>query len=58
MNMPHQKIIATFWAFEHAKTDKILRGGNFLKIEYEQLSNYAFPKVIDIYLKEKVLTLF
>ncbi len=56
--LTHQKIIATFWVFEHAKTDKILRGGNFLKIANEQLSNYAFPKVIDIYLKEKVLTLF
>lgn len=56
--LTHQKIIAIFWVFEHSKTDKILRGGNFIKIEYEQLCNYAFPKVIDIYLKEKVLTLF
>ena len=64
--LTHQKIVATFWLFEHAKTDKILiadpdtigRGGNFLKIIQQDLKHYAFPKVIDIYLKEKVLTLF
>ncbi len=56
--LTHQKIVATFWVFEDLQTDKILRGGNFIKIEYQQLNNYAFPKIIDIYLKEKVLTLF
>jgi A/G-specific adenine glycosylase len=58
--LTHQKIIATFWEFEiqMSKTDILLRGGDFQKIERRNLKNFAFPKTIDIYLKEKVLTLF
>lgn len=56
--LTHQKIVATFWEFESSKTAFILRGGDFLKIERQNLTDYAFPKTIDIYLKEKVLTLF
>ncbi len=56
--LTHQKIVAIFWEFESSKTAFILRGGNFLKIERQNLKDYAFPKTIDIYLKEKVLTLF
>ena len=53
--LTHQKVIGTFWEF---KTAEILRGGDFLKIERKNLNSFAFPKIIDIYLKEKVLTLF
>ncbi len=58
--LTHQKIIATFWEYEvqKSKTVTILRGGNFQKVERKNLKDYAFPKIIDIYLKEKVLTLF
>lgn len=58
--LTHQKIIATFWEYEvpKSKTGVLLRGGDFLKIDRQNLTDYAFPKTIDIYLKEKVLTLF
>lgn len=58
--LTHQKIIAIFWEYEvlTSKTDGLLRGEDFLKIDRQNLTEYAFPKTIDIYLKEKVLTLF
>jgi A/G-specific adenine glycosylase len=58
--LTHQKIIATFWEYEIPKseTQNILRGPGFQKIKRTDLSNFAFPKLFDIYLKEKVLTLF
>ncbi|MBL7818788.1 MAG: A/G-specific adenine glycosylase [Saprospiraceae bacterium] len=55
--LTHQKIVAVFWEFSTSQAD-ILRGEVFQKIRREDLKNFAFPKIIDIYLKEKVLTLF
>ena len=56
--LTHQKIVGIFWEFEMPKSKGILRGGDFQKIERKNLKDFAFPKIIDIYLKEKVLTLF
>ncbi len=64
--LTHQKIVATFWEFESSKKSVILiedpnffgRAGDFQKMKRKDLAHYAFPKIIDIYLKEKVLTLF
>ena len=58
--LTHQKIIATFWEFEVPPSKIIVleSGSDFQKIERKKLENFALPKTIDIYLKEKVLTLF
>ncbi len=58
--LTHQKIIATFWEYEvhKSKTGDLQRRGDFQKVERKNLKDYALPKIIDIYLKEKVLTLF
>ena len=55
--LTHQKIIATFWEFEVPPSKIILleSGSDFQKIERKKLENFALPKTIDIYLKEKVL---
>ncbi len=54
--LTHQKIIARFWEFETTK--QLDLGDDFQKIKRENLSDFATPKIIVIYLKEKVLTLF
>ncbi len=58
--LTHQKIVATFWEYEvpKSKIGNLLRGCDFQRVERQNLKDYAFPKTIDIYLKEKVLTLF
>ena len=55
--LTHRKIIATFWELQ-ADNDFVLNNSEYLKIERKTLKNFAFPKVIDLYLQEKVLTLF
>ena len=54
--LTHQKIVATFWEFEAKK--RLDTVSDFQKIKRVNLSEFALPKIIDIYLKEKVLTLF
>ena len=54
--LTHQKIVATFWEFEAQK--QLDTVSDFQKIKRVNLSEFALPKIIDIYLKEKVLTLF
>ncbi len=56
--LTHQKIVATFWEYEVQKFKTGVREGDFQRVERKNLTDYAFPKTIDIYLKEKVLTLF
>jgi A/G-specific adenine glycosylase len=55
--LTHQKIIAVFWELE-APPQYFLDSQCFLKIEREKLTNFAFPKIIDTYMKIKVLNLF
>ena len=58
--LTHQKIIATFWEFDAPKSvsKQLAIVSDFQKIKRADLSDFAIPKIIDIYLKEKVLTLF
>ena len=58
--LTHQKIIATFWEFDAPKSvaKQLKMDTDFQKINRADLSDFALPKIIDIYLKEKVLTLF
>ncbi len=55
--LTHQKIVAVFWEFE-AKSTFLLEQNQFLKIEKKNLTNFAFPKIVDTYMKKKVLNLF
>jgi A/G-specific adenine glycosylase len=59
--LTHQRVNGIFWeidANDNAEIEKILRGANFEKIKRSDLPTFAFPKIVDNYLKEKVLTLF
>ena len=58
--LTHQKIIAIFWEFDAPKSisKQLARVSDFQKIKRADLGDFAIPKIIDIYLKEKVLTLF
>lgn len=55
-NLTHQKIIARFWEIE-LENGSNLDEEKYLKIERKNLFKFAFPKVIDLYLKDKSLTL-
>lgn len=55
--LTHRVIIATFWEIETA-ADFNFMDGKFLNIERKNLTKFAFPKVIDLYFQDKVLTLF
>ena len=52
--LTHRKIIATFWEIE--LTESIVENG-FIKIEKNNLKQFAFPKVIVQYLQDKSLYL-
>ncbi len=51
--LTHQKIIARFWEVELSNLENL----SFLKVEKQNLSKFAFPKCIDLYLNDKSLTL-
>lgn len=53
--LTHQKIVATFWEI---KIDNFLEKNElFTWIKQNDLSKFAFPKIIDLYLKDKSLYL-
>lgn len=54
--LTHQVITATFWEIDLRSPDEI-RNDNFLFIKRKNLSNFAFPKVVDWYLGDKSLYL-
>lgn len=54
--LTHQKIIATFWEWEAGEGFHIDFSG-FLTVDQKLLGKFAFPKVIDLYLKDKILPL-
>ncbi len=54
--LTHQYIVATFWEFQLDHTFSSLKH-NFKLVERSKLSNYAFPKIIDCYLKDNSLYL-
>lgn len=54
--LTHQKIIARFWKLK-AEGELELNNSSFLKVEKQNLPNFAFPKLMDLYLNDKSLTL-
>lgn len=54
--LTHQKIIAKFWKIE-VENFFVEKDVGLMRIEYQNLSNFAFPKIIDCYLKDKSLYL-
>jgi len=55
--LTHQFIIGTFWKIKiHDATNPVFKP-SYLSISKNNLSNHAFPKIIDLYLKDKTLTL-
>lgn len=54
--LTHQIIIATFWEFDLQAPHEI-HNHNFLFVKRKNLSNFAFPKVVDWYLGDKSLYL-
>lgn len=55
--LTHRNVFATFWEIE-VDTGFSFTESDFVKVPRHHLSTFAFPKVIDNYLKDKVLTLF
>ena len=54
--LTHQLIAATFWEFDLSSSNLITNPA-FLLLERKNLSNFAFPKVIDWYLNDNSLYL-
>ena len=54
--LTHQKIIAQFWEFE-IKSDSFFKKNTFVKVLRKNLSKFAFPKIIDLYLQDNSLYL-
>ncbi|MEL6924115.1 MAG: NUDIX domain-containing protein [Bacteroidota bacterium] len=54
--LTHQEIIATFWELDLSELPS-RENNSYLKVLRENLSKFAFPKVIDLYLKDKSLYL-
>jgi A/G-specific adenine glycosylase len=55
--LTHRKIIATFWEIECEK-ENFEKNNEMFEINRKELFKFAFPKIIDTYLKETILTLF
>jgi A/G-specific adenine glycosylase len=53
--LTHQKIIATFWEIQIPEAPKI--SDSHLIIERKNLRKFAFPKIIDLYLRDNSLYL-
>ncbi len=54
--LTHQKIIAVFWEIS-INLDSLDIPSSFLRINRKNIPNFAFPKIIDWYLKDKTLYL-
>lgn len=54
--LTHQKIIAVFWELA-INLDSLAIPSTFLRINQKNIPNFAFPKIIDWYLKDKSLYL-
>ena len=54
--LTHQKIIAVFWEME-LKLAGMVNDSAFFKVKQKNINNFAFPKIIDWYLKDKSLYL-
>ena len=56
-DLTHQRIVARFWEITVPGDNKGVFNNNWIAIKRENLSDYAFPKVIDAYLRQKFLPL-
>lgn len=54
--LTHQRIVATFWEVE-VGADFLQKERSWVAVEREKLANFAFPRVIDLYLNQKFLPL-
>ncbi|MCU0347248.1 MAG: A/G-specific adenine glycosylase [Saprospiraceae bacterium] len=54
--LTHQRIVATFWELE-VSADFLLKENGWIATEREKLDNFAFPRVIDLYINQKFLPL-
>ncbi|MCF8245737.1 MAG: A/G-specific adenine glycosylase [Saprospiraceae bacterium] len=54
--LTHQRIVATFWELG-VGADFLPKEENWVAVERRKLSNFAFPKVIDLYFQQKFLPL-
>ncbi len=54
--LTHQRIVATFWEVEVGK-DFLPKETAWQVVERGKLANFAFPKVIDLYINQKFLPL-
>ncbi len=55
--LTHQKILASFWEITTNKAFQEIPNG-FISVKKENLSKFAFPKIIDLYFKDNSLLLF
>lgn len=54
--LTHQKIIAIFWEIELKSVLK-MNETDFFEVKQKNINNFAFPKIIDLYFKDKSLYL-
>lgn len=54
--LTHQKIVAIFWEIE-LKTALPANDWDFFEVKQKNINNFAFPKIVDLYLKDKSLYL-
>jgi len=54
--LSHQKIIAVFWKIKISR-HSVQTKSSLKQVSYAMLKNYAFPKVIDLFLQDKTLYL-
>lgn len=54
--LTHQKIVAIFWEIE-LKSSFFTNEPNFFEVKQKNINNFAFPRIVDLYLKDKSLYL-
>jgi|AntRauTorckE5430_2_1112549.scaffolds.fasta_scaffold00760_5 A/G-specific adenine glycosylase len=57
--LTHQKIWATFYELELSEdlSEELIQKAGLIKVEKANLDKFAFPKIIDLFLKDKTLSL-
>ncbi len=54
--LTHQKIVANFWEIE-LKSALLTNDSHFFEVKQKNINNFAFPKIVDLYFKDKSLYL-
>jgi A/G-specific adenine glycosylase len=57
--LTHQKIWATFYELElnEELSENLIQKANLIRVKKSNLNKFAFPKIIDLFLKQKILSL-